>query len=104
MALCAEIDLVVVDVTEICNKDVTTEDVADVIWENNVVERFNGNDLIEPNLKSKRGGEVKVVAPGYYIPQERKKRQRIYALIAIDRSKEVSEAFLRKKITTVSVR
>ncbi|MFT5823186.1 MAG: hypothetical protein ACI8ZM_004446 [Crocinitomix sp.] len=104
LVLCAEIDLVLVDVTEICNKNVTAEDVAEVTWEDNVVERFNGDDLIEPDLKSKRGGEVKVVAPGYYIPQERERTQRIYALIPIDRADEVSEALLRKKIIKVSVR
>jgi hypothetical protein len=104
LVLCAEVDLVLVDVTEVCRENVTDEEVAEVIWENNVIERFNGDDLIEPNLKSKRGGAVKVVAPGYYIPEEHETRDRVYALIAIERSTEVSEEFLRDKVEFISVR
>jgi hypothetical protein len=103
LVLCAEIDLVAVDVTSLCKKDVTAEDVTEIVWMDKVIERYNGDDLIEPNLKSKRGGEVKVASPGYYIPEERKKRERIYALLPIDRALEVTEDFLIKKITTIAV-
>lgn len=104
LVLCAEVDLVLVDVTEICKSNVTAEELSKMNWEDKVIERFNGDKLIEPNLKSERGGEVQVVAPGYYIPEEHGRRERVYALIPIDRPLEVNEEFLLQKITRIAVR
>lgn len=104
LVLCAEVDLVLVDVTEICKENVTSEELAKMSWKAKVIDRFNGDKLIEPNLESKRGGEVQVVAPGYYIPQERGSRESVYALIPIDRPLEATEEFLLKKIKAIAVR
>ena len=101
---CADVDFVVVDVTDICKPNVTNSELAEIDWEENVIERFNGDNLIEPNIKSKLGGEVKVVAPNIYIPQERKKRQRIYSLVALDRDIEATQDVLLKKIIRIAVR
>lgn len=104
LVLCAEVDLVVVDVTDICKENVSVEELAGINWEDQVLERYNGDELIEPNIKSKLGGEVKVVAPNFYIPQEREKRQRIYSLVPISRSDEISQEILLKKLTTIAIR
>ncbi len=102
LVLCAEIDLVLVEVTDICKENVTAEELAQINWKDKVIDRFNGDELIEPDLKSERGGEIQVVEPGYYIPQTHGSSERVYTLIPIDRSLEVTEEFLLKKITNVT--
>jgi hypothetical protein len=104
LVLCAEVDLVLVDVTEICGIDVTTKEIEEINWKKRVIERFHGDDLIEPNLTSKNGGEVKVVSPNTYIPEELDKNQSVYILIGITRSDEVTQEFLEEKVAKVCVR
>lgn len=102
LVLCAETDLVLVEVTDICKENVTAEELAQINWKDKVIDRFNGDELIEPNLQSERGGEIQVVEPGYYIPQKHGSREKVYALIPIERALEVTEEFLLKKITNVT--
>ncbi len=102
LVLCAEIDLVLVEVTDICTENVTAADLSKTKWKDKVIKRYNGDDLIEPNLKSEGGGEIQVVAPGYYIPKEHGSRERVYTLIPIDRSLDVTEELLLKKITNIT--
>lgn len=101
MVLCADVDLVVVDVTEICKRNVTAEEVTDINWERYVVERFHGDAIAEPVLRSKDGGEVKLVAPNIYLPTERKNHQSIYVLIPITRSKTADDEFLEDEIKRI---
>ena len=102
LVLCGETDLILVEVTDICKENITASELSKISWTDKVIDRYNGDELIEPDLKSERGGEIQVVEPGYYIPQKHGNRERVYALVAIDRSLEVSEEFLLKKITNVT--
>lgn len=104
MILCGGVDFVLVEVTNICKADMNEKDINDVDWMGNVVDRFSGDDLIEPQLYSDNGGEIKVVAPNVYLPQELEKNQSVYVLIPIDSDEEVSEQFLDEEMVYLSVR
>ena len=64
----------------------------------------NGDDLIEPQLFSSKGGDIKVVAPNVYLPQKLERNQSVYVLIPIGMDEEISENFLDKEMIYLSVR
>lgn len=104
MVLCGGVDLVLVEVTEICKEGIDSKEVSGIDWTENVVERFSGDDLIEPQLFSSNGGGIRVVAPNTYLPQELEKNQKVYVLIKIGMEEDVTEKFLDDQMIYLSIR
>mgnify|MGYP001499977006 CR=1 FL=1 len=103
MILCGGVDFVLVEVTNICKTDMSEKDVNEIDWMGKVIERFNGEDLIEPQFKNNDGG-IKVVAPNAYLPNELESNQSVYVLIPISSDVDVSEEFLDNEMVYLSVR
>jgi hypothetical protein len=104
MILCGGVDFVLVDVTNICKADMSEKDVTAVDWMNNVVKRYSGDDLIEPEVASDNNGEIKIVAPNVYIPQELGNNQSVYVLIPVETDVEITDELLDEEMVYLSVR
>jgi hypothetical protein len=94
-------DMLLLNVTAVCNESITKEDIFAINWEDEIQERYDARDLIEPLFKQfKKGMQIKVVEPGQKIPSKIAEDEVYYFLtsdpktdlISGDLAKAVSDA------------
>lgn len=96
-------DLILVDVSMTCSDTITKGTIWDMNWMNNVEERYDGRDMIEPLYKKDpKGKTFTVMGPGERIPVKIGKKEIVYALIPIPHDQELTREYLRDKIIEVT--
>ena len=98
----AKVDLLLVDVSDACERSATESDIRAIDWSTRIEERFNGGDLITPVLDAS-GTDYKytVIDPGWELPLEKGDNEVIYSLIPILSSKKASDEFLDEEIVNL---
>jgi hypothetical protein len=92
-------DLLLVDVSLVCNTDVNRDDIRAISWDKKVKERYDGGTLITPVLDAK-GSKTKytVTYPGRTIPTKIGENEKIFSLIPIYYKTETTDAYLDSMI------
>jgi len=99
LVLGANVDLLLVDVTSVCNDTIIVSEIKEVNWLDNVQERYEGEWLIEPYISSSNDEFIiSVSKPGATLPYSHKENQIIYALIPIPKETQTSEEFLDEAV------
>lgn len=100
-ALGEPMDLIVVEVTNVCNDTVTRTDITDINWEELVLTRMRCNDLMYYTIRSEKGTRITMIDPYRNLPLEHAESEKVYALIPIEPKKPTSEEFLDQAIEEV---
>ncbi len=87
-------DMVLVDVTDVCDSTVTRPDIYDINWQSKIVERYNGKQIIEPYMEVSVTKKPIIYGVGDELPLTHKKRERIYTLIPVSSRTAVEEEYL----------
>ena len=96
LILDGETQMIVAEISDVCNAEVTTEDVEGMDWEAAIFETFEGNDLAEPMFKQyKKDHLIKMIEPGDKIPSEKAENEVYYMLIPFDGQGEAADAVKR---------
>lgn len=94
-----EIDLIMINVTMACSDTVDRVELADMDWKSKIIERYIGGQLIEPEilLKNKKS-KLTVIDPGFDLPLEIEKGEKVYSLIPIRNDLKTTEEYLDSMI------
>lgn len=87
-------DVVLVDVTEVCDSEVTEEETVAIDWRSKVVEKYNGKQMVEPFVKYDVKHKPIIIGIGFDLPTSHTKREHIYALIPVTSRNKLDEALL----------
>ena len=87
-------DLVLVDVTEVCDSTATKEEIIAVNWTSRVIEKYNGKQMIEPYVKYEVQKKPIIIGVGFDLPMSHTKRERVYALIPVTNRNKLNEDLL----------
>jgi len=87
-------DVVLIDVTDVCDSSVVREDIIKINWISKVKERYNGKQLVEPFVKYEASKKPVVFGINDDLPLSHKKRERIYALVPVDDRNKLDEDYL----------
>jgi hypothetical protein len=94
-----EHNMILVDVTSICTGTLTEKEIKAIDWTKNVVERYEGSDLIEPMYGKDPGDETyTVLTTGEDIPDHLGKNERVFALMSTKPGAEVTDKLITDKI------
>lgn len=94
-----KIDLLLVEVSEACDKAVTEKELRAIDWTLRVEKRYEGGQLMQPVLDaSETEKHYTVIDPGWPLPLEIGKNQVVYALIPIEGSEKTTDEFLDERI------
>ena len=93
-----KMDLVLVDVTDACDDDMTIEDITSIDWTKRIEKRYDGDKVIEPTLVSTKKKEKIIYGVGDKLPKHHRRKEFVYALIAVGDGVEPTDAFLDKKM------
>lgn len=92
------VDILLVDVTEACDEEVTREDLRGIDWTERITKRYDGDNLIEPSLISTPKKKRIIFGIGDKLPLEHRKKEIIYALIPIEDGVNPTDEYLDEKI------
>jgi len=96
------IDLVLIDVTKACRSDINKTELKEINWTKNVYERYDGKDVIEIVLNTKREEAIYTVyKPGIDLPLEVEENETIFALVPVVAGVELQEEYLDSMIVEV---
>lgn len=87
-------DLVLVDVTEVCDSTLTEEEIAAIDWTSRVHEKYNGKQMVEPYVKYEIQEKPIIIGVGFDLPRSHTKREKVYALIPVNNRNKLEEALL----------
>lgn len=97
-----KVDLVLVNVTAACRKDINRDELREIDWTAKMFKRYPGNTLIQPKFNPKDAkGKLNVVRPGINLPTELEENETVYALIPIPSSDELTEEYLDEMVIDV---
>ncbi|HEU4717300.1 MAG TPA: hypothetical protein VFU15_05690 [Bacteroidia bacterium] len=88
-------DMVLVDITSICNDSVTEKEIEKTDWTQFIRETYSGTDLIEPRCPD---GTGTILDTGADIPVTVGKSGHVFALFAVPSDKPVTAGMLADKI------
>ena len=91
-------DLLLVDVTDACDGEITRGDIRDIDWTEQISEHYDGDDLIVPLAKSTPRKQKFIYRIEEKLPLEHKKKEAVYALILIGDDVEPSDEYLDEKV------
>jgi hypothetical protein len=91
-------DLILLDVTSICNQDLSEARINATDWTKKVVQRYDGADMIELNLQPAKGGKVTFLNPGDPIPRTIEANEKVYSVTAVLRDVELSSEDYAKRL------
>lgn len=92
------LDLVLIEVTDVCNTTINKGGIREINWLAKKPKRYEGGDLIEPVLKAKSGIYYRVVDPSFTLPTKVEEGQVIYSLVPIETGLKLTEAYLDSMI------
>lgn len=87
-------DMVLVDVTSVCDSSVTQDEVIGIDWTTKIKEKYNGKQMIEPWVKYEAKHKPIIIGVGEALPLIHTKREQIYALIPVTNRNKLDEALL----------
>lgn len=98
VVLNGERDMLMVEVTSLCNDSLSKEMVNATDW-TKLATTYDGTDLIEPLYETDPGkGTFTVLATGEDIPQSHKKSERVFALFSMERGAALTNEYLAKRV------
>lgn len=89
-----EADMILLDVTSVCDSTSTREDIEAVNWKSKVKERYNGKQMIAPYVKATSTMKPVIYGVGDVLPMNHTKRERIFALVPVDDRDKLDEEYL----------
>lgn len=95
-------NFLLLDVKDVCESGWEDDDFDYVDWMDEIVEWYDGRDLIEPVFKQDRHGmTITVIGPWLRIPLYSRPSEKVYAIIAYEKGQEVDQEFLAKRVRTL---
>ncbi|MBD3638832.1 MAG: hypothetical protein HUJ25_15875 [Crocinitomicaceae bacterium] len=96
------IDLLLVDVSEVCNAKIVRDEIRAIDWTKKVRERYEGGQLIEPRLDaSTKNIKYRVMDPGFTLPLKKGTNETVFSLIPIDRRSEATDVYLDSMVIAI---
>ncbi|OFZ65851.1 MAG: hypothetical protein A3D92_12895 [Bacteroidetes bacterium RIFCSPHIGHO2_02_FULL_44_7] len=87
-------DVVLIDVTDVCDSAVVRDDIIAINWISKVKERYNGKQLVEPFVKYQASKKPVIFGINDDLPMSHRKRERVYAVVPVDDRNKLDEAYL----------
>lgn len=87
-------DMVLVDVTEACDKKITRGELRAIDWTDRIVKRYDGKQLIEPLMASTQKKKMTIYGVGDKLPLKHRKKEHVFSLIVVDKDADPTDAFL----------
>ena len=91
-------DLVLVDVTEACDKEITRGELRAIDWTKHIVKRYDGDGLIEPIMSSTKKKKMTIYGVDDKLPIKHRKKEHVFSLIVVKKDVDPTDAFLDEKI------
>lgn len=94
-----EIDLILLNVTSACSDTINREELEAMDWQSTIIERYTGDQLIELEISlENENNKLTVVDPGFDLPLEKEKGEKVYSLIPIRNDLKTTEEYLDSMI------
>lgn len=98
VVLNGERDMMVIDITSICNDSITKADIENTDWTTRM-HSYKGTDIIEPLYGEDPGKSTyTVLATGDDFPTKKGKNERVFAMFSFERGTELNNGYLVKRI------
>jgi hypothetical protein len=89
-----EMDLVLVDVTEVCDASVTQEDIEAVNWIPKIYDKYNGKQVVDAFVEFDVKRKPILIGVGASLPKSHAEREKVYAFIPVMNRNKLDESLL----------